>query len=148
MHVAFCMLHFVCCTILLRTCHARQPKATTVKMLEYEREFLCTKCKHLFTVAADFEQCYALAPPARCPGDPGEDPCDSSKFKCTQDVLSNPTSCRDYQEVKVQEQISKCVCTEDYKPPQTARTVLGGRVHTYLIHAHSKHAHIITGATH
>ena len=27
-------------------------RATTVKMLEYEREFLCTKCKHVFTVSA------------------------------------------------------------------------------------------------
>ena len=82
-------------------------RATTVKMLEYEREFLCTKCKHIFTVSADFEQCYALSPPARCPGNPGESPCDSSKFKCTQDVTANPTACRDYQEVKIQEQISK-----------------------------------------
>ena len=39
-----------------------------MKMLEYEREFMCLKCKQVFAVRADFEQCYALAPPTRCPG--------------------------------------------------------------------------------
>jgi len=81
-------------------------RASTVKMLEFEREFLCLKCKHTFMVEADFEQGYALAPPTRCPSEGGS-PCDSSKFKCTQDAAANPTACRDYQEIKVQEQISK-----------------------------------------
>jgi hypothetical protein len=37
----------------------------------------------------------------------GESPCDSKTFKTTQDALANPSQCRDYQELKVQEQISK-----------------------------------------
>lgn len=84
-------------------------RTTTVKMLEYEREFVCVKCKHVFTVRADFEQCYTLAPPTRCPPGAMADgsQCDSTKFRCTQEATVNPTACRDYQEIKIQEQISK-----------------------------------------
>ena len=40
-------------------------RTTTVKMLECEREFVCTRCKHSFTVEADFEQYYLLPRPTR-----------------------------------------------------------------------------------
>eukprot|EP00039_Didymoeca_costata_P017200 m.316818 g.316818 ORF g.316818 m.316818 type:complete len:790 (+) comp16504_c2_seq9:415-2784(+) len=86
--------------------HGTVIRASSVKMLEYEREYQCIKCKGNFIVEADFAQCYSLIPPTKCRASPMED-CDSNKFRCTQDSTANPTSCRDYQEIKVQEQISK-----------------------------------------
>ena len=36
-------------------------------MLEYEREFMCNACKHVFSVPADFQQYYSVCRPDSCP---------------------------------------------------------------------------------
>ncbi len=144
-------------------------------MLEFERQFMCLKCRAIFVVQADFEQFYAIPAPSTCPGAPRED-CDGTKFKClqvrlavgvangeerlgrdvvhpegrgplggwseawwqgpskqtfagpssewsAQEATGQPGACRDYQEIKIQEQVSKlamgtiprsmCVILED-----------------------------------
>ena len=40
-------------------------RTTIVKMLECEREFMCSRCKCSFTMEADFEQYYAIPKPTR-----------------------------------------------------------------------------------
>ncbi|XP_066462366.1 DNA helicase MCM9 isoform X1 [Eleutherodactylus coqui] len=78
-------------------------RTSLVKVLEYEQDFMCNKCKHVITVRADFEQYYAFSPPVSCTNEEG---CNSSKFTCLSDV-SSPASCRDYQEIKIQEQVQR-----------------------------------------
>lgn len=77
-------------------------RTSLVKVLEFEREYMCNKCKHVFVVKADFEQYYTFCRPSSC-SNPGN--CDSSKFTCLSGLSSSPTRCRDYQEIKIQEQV-------------------------------------------
>ncbi|XP_077994349.1 uncharacterized protein LOC144448073 [Glandiceps talaboti] len=79
-------------------------RTTSVKLLEFEKEFICGKCKHVFTVQADFEQYYKECRPVQCPN---PEQCNSFKFTCLSDSGSAPTCCRDYQEIKLQEQVQK-----------------------------------------
>ncbi|XP_036406174.1 DNA helicase MCM9 [Megalops cyprinoides] len=76
----------------------------TAKVLEFERDFMCAKCRHVFAVQADFEQFYAVTPPTRCPNEEG---CGSFSFTCLSGSSSSPAVCRDYQEIKIQEQAQK-----------------------------------------
>eukprot|EP00911_Craspedida_sp_UC1_P000880 UC1_evm1s669 len=83
-------------------------RVTTVKMLEYEREFVCAKCRQVFKVPACFEQRYTIPKPTRCPVELDGEPCDSTKFTAlAEGTGAKPSACRDYQEVKVQEQVQK-----------------------------------------
>ncbi|XP_023570005.1 DNA helicase MCM9 isoform X2 [Octodon degus] len=79
-------------------------RTSLVKVLECERDYMCNKCKHTFVVKADFEQYYLFCRPSSCPS---LERCDSSKFTCLSDLSSNPARCRDYQEIKIQEQVQK-----------------------------------------
>ncbi|XP_036901750.1 DNA helicase MCM9 isoform X1 [Sturnira hondurensis] len=79
-------------------------RTSLVKILEFEREYMCNKCKHVFTVRADFEQYYTFCRPSSCPS---LESCNSSKFTCLSDLSSSPTRCRDYQEIKIQEQVQR-----------------------------------------
>lgn len=78
-------------------------RTSVAKVLEYERDYMCTKCRHVFTVQADFEQFYTFVPPVACPN---PDSCNSYKFTCLSGG-SEPDACRDYQEIKIQEQVQK-----------------------------------------
>ncbi|KAM4695014.1 DNA helicase MCM9 [Discoglossus pictus] len=78
-------------------------RTSLVKVLEYEQDFMCNKCKHVITVKADFEQFYTFSPPTACNNEEG---CNSNRFTCLSD-LSSPASCRDYQEIKIQEQVQR-----------------------------------------
>ncbi|XP_075059088.1 DNA helicase MCM9 isoform X2 [Mixophyes fleayi] len=78
-------------------------RTSLVKVLEYEQDFMCNKCKHVLTVKADFEQYYSFSPPIVCTNEEG---CNSNKFTCLSDA-SSPASCRDYQEIKIQEQVQR-----------------------------------------
>lgn len=94
-------------------------RATTVKMLEYERIYTCKKCGKSVTVQADPEQFNVIPIPPRCGASPatmrGDDgPCDSTKFEVSDARGSDSgvgsgahIACRDYQEIKVQEQVSR-----------------------------------------
>lgn len=73
------------------------------QVLEYERDYMCAKCRHVFTVQADFDQFYSFVSPAVCPNPEG---CNSFKFNCLSGE-SEPATCRDYQEIKIQEQVWK-----------------------------------------
>ncbi|XP_036271332.1 DNA helicase MCM9 isoform X12 [Pipistrellus kuhlii] len=79
-------------------------RTSLVKILEFERDYMCNKCKHVFAVKADFEQYYTFCRPSACPS---LESCDSSKFTCLSDLSSSPTKCRDYQEIKIQEQVQR-----------------------------------------
>ncbi|XP_051031469.1 DNA helicase MCM9 [Phodopus roborovskii] len=79
-------------------------RTSLVKVLEYERDYMCNKCKHVFVVQADFEQYYTFCRPSSCPS---LENCDSSKFTCLSDLSSSPARCRDYQEIKIQEQVQR-----------------------------------------
>ncbi|XP_008047316.1 DNA helicase MCM9 [Carlito syrichta] len=79
-------------------------RTSLVKVLEFERDYMCNKCKHVFVVKADFEQYYTFCQPSSCPS---LESCDSSKFTCLSGLSSSPARCRDYQEIKIQEQVQR-----------------------------------------
>ncbi|XP_017933395.1 DNA helicase MCM9 isoform X2 [Manacus vitellinus] len=79
-------------------------RTSSVKVLEFERSYICNKCKHVFAVKADFEQYYAFCRPSACLNEEG---CNSIKFTCLSGTASSPTCCRDYQEIKIQEQVQR-----------------------------------------
>ncbi|EPY78494.1 Temporarily Assigned Gene name family member-like protein, partial [Camelus ferus] len=79
-------------------------RTSLVKILEFERDYMCNKCKHVFVVKADFEQYYTLCQPSSCPS---LESCNSSKFTCLSGLSSSSTRCRDYQEIKIQEQVQR-----------------------------------------
>ncbi|KAM9260977.1 LOW QUALITY PROTEIN: DNA helicase MCM9 [Cariama cristata] len=79
-------------------------RTSLVKVLEFERSYICNKCKHVFVVKADFEQYYAFCRPSTCLNEEG---CNSTNFTCLSGTTSSPTCCRDYQEIKIQEQVQR-----------------------------------------
>ncbi|XP_073349545.1 DNA helicase MCM9 [Pagrus major] len=78
-------------------------RTSVTKVLEYERDYMCTKCRHVFTVQADFDQFYTFNQMVACPNPDG---CNSFKFSCLSEG-SEPAACRDYQEIKIQEQVQR-----------------------------------------
>ncbi|XP_037304497.2 DNA helicase MCM9 [Pungitius pungitius] len=78
-------------------------RTSVPKVLEYERDYICTKCRHVFTVQADFVQFYIFVPPESCPNPEG---CNSFKFSCLS-AGSEPAFCKDFQEIKIQEQVQR-----------------------------------------
>lgn len=74
------------------------------QVLNCEREYLCSKCRHVCTIQADFNQFYTFASPMACTN-PG---CSSDSFTCLSGG-SVPATCKDYQEIKIQEQVGNDV---------------------------------------
>ncbi|KAL0478058.1 DNA helicase MCM9 [Acrasis kona] len=72
-----------------------------VKMWEFEKQFMCNKCKQKFTVRSDMEQYNVLIKPTSCPNEVEE--CGGKSFK----LLENSQVCRDYQEIKIQDKIAQ-----------------------------------------
>jgi DNA helicase MCM9 len=70
------------------------------RILEYRREYRCTKCDHEFSIDADYDQYYAIQVPPQCPNP--EKPCKSTSMKPVGSP-GCPTHCKDYQEIKLQE---------------------------------------------
>ncbi|NWV77020.1 MCM9 helicase, partial [Dasyornis broadbenti] len=79
-------------------------RTSSVKVLEFERSYICNKCKHVFVVKADFEQYYTFCRPSACLNEEG---CNSINFMCLSGTTSSPACCRDYQEIKIQEQVQR-----------------------------------------
>ncbi|XP_057315035.1 DNA helicase MCM9-like [Hydractinia symbiolongicarpus] len=80
-------------------------RCTVAKLLEYERQYMCNKCRHVFHVHADFEQGYQFGKSLSCPS---PEVCTSQKFTVLEDNTKRAGSkCKDYQEVKIQEQVQK-----------------------------------------
>ncbi|XP_055005391.1 DNA helicase MCM9 isoform X1 [Boleophthalmus pectinirostris] len=73
------------------------------KVLEYQRDYMCTKCRYVFQVNAQFDQFYTFVPPVACPN---PERCESHKFSCLSGD-TEPAACRDYQEIKIQEQVQR-----------------------------------------
>ncbi|KAI9349188.1 MCM2/3/5 family-domain-containing protein [Obelidium mucronatum] len=88
-----------------------------VKMMETRKIYQCASCNGRFYVNVERELGYQVIKPTRCGvrviGDAGQlvtgkGECDGKKFKeIVVDAGSNPMECRDYQEIKVQEQVTK-----------------------------------------
>ncbi|XP_063400645.1 DNA helicase MCM9-like [Mytilus trossulus] len=78
-------------------------RTTVMKMLEYEKEYICAKCRSIFTVEADIEQFYSVGKPSKCTNEA----CNSTNFTLVNDTGGQPVNCRNYQEIKVQEQVQK-----------------------------------------
>ncbi|XP_053301649.1 DNA helicase MCM9 isoform X5 [Pleuronectes platessa] len=78
-------------------------RTSVAKVLEFERDYMCDKCRHVFSMQADFDQFYASVPPVNCPNPDG---CNSYKFSCLSGG-SEPSACKDYQEIKIQEQVQR-----------------------------------------
>lgn len=74
-------------------------RTTIPKLLEFKRNYECTKCKQIITVNADFEQKYLISPPNRCLNSE----CNSNRFIVASGI--DRRNSKDYQEVKIQEQI-------------------------------------------
>lgn len=70
-----------------------------VNIMESRRVYQCDKCHHHHVVKVDLEQHYIIPKPTSCLGD-----CKSSKFTA---MPLDPGCYRDYQEIKVQEQVQK-----------------------------------------
>lgn len=80
-------------------------RTTAVKMLEYRKMWRCSKCKHEFHVDADIQQFFAFAKPAVCPN---PIKCGGKNFALLSNEM-NSSWCKDYQEVKIQEQTQHLV---------------------------------------
>lgn len=76
-------------------------KSSESRMLTSKKVVECGKCNHEFYVNVDYEQYYEYSPPPLCPNPEG---CSHSQFKDKEQFCQD--FCRDYQEVKVQEQVS------------------------------------------
>ena len=63
---------------------------------------MCNKCRQIFTVQVEFEQNYKLPAPTACPSADG---CNSFKFTEMNGVRRESSKCKDYQELKIQEQV-------------------------------------------
>lgn len=70
-------------------------------MLEFQREYICLKCKHRITVEADYELKNQIVPPKKCQ----KEDCNSSTLSSCGDLV--PGNCKDYQEIKLQETVTK-----------------------------------------
>ncbi|CAK1544108.1 unnamed protein product [Leptosia nina] len=78
-------------------------RVTQAKMLEYQRKYVCAKCKYENIIKADFENRYIVKAPTKCRNI--ENRCRCSTF--TQINLVSREYCKDYQEIKIQEQVNK-----------------------------------------
>ncbi|KAI8613274.1 MCM2/3/5 family-domain-containing protein [Chytriomyces sp. MP71] len=86
-----------------------------VKMMDTRRIFQCTTCNGRFGVPVECEIGYTAVKPVNCgvrvataPGVFESNDCEGKKFKEIQvEAGSNPADCKDYQEIKVQEQVTK-----------------------------------------
>ncbi|XP_066994088.2 uncharacterized protein [Anabrus simplex] len=77
-------------------------RTTTPKMLEFQRNYRCSKCKYVCLIKADYEQFYIITPPRLCKNPEGCRGTNIAPLK-TIDNLNY----RDYQEIKIQEQVAK-----------------------------------------
>lgn len=77
-------------------------KSSQPKILEYQKEYACSKCNFEFLVSADYDQYYSLKLPTSCPSPKR---CKNTKFQPVNKGI--PQHRKDYQEVKVQEPLNK-----------------------------------------
>lgn len=68
-------------------------------MLEFQRQYICTKCKYKIITKADLEQRYIITPPTSCTN---PEACKSTTFITADTEVDTVGSCKDYQEIKIQ----------------------------------------------
>ncbi|KAF9580822.1 DNA helicase mcm9 [Lunasporangiospora selenospora] len=79
-----------------------------VKMLENSKRYHCFACKQPFEVLADVEQYNQVVMPTKCQVKGSTRPCLGTKFQMVDTPPGQmPEGCRDYQEIKIQEQSNK-----------------------------------------
>ncbi|KAI1307213.1 protein phosphatase 2A regulatory subunit cdc55 [Mortierella claussenii] len=79
-----------------------------VKMLENSKKYFCGTCKKEFEVLADVEQFNQVIQPTKCLAINNMRPCQGRKFQRIETLPGQmPEDCRDYQEIKIQEQTNK-----------------------------------------
>ncbi|KAJ3406697.1 hypothetical protein HDV05_005846 [Chytridiales sp. JEL 0842] len=81
-----------------------------VKMMETRKMFDCTTCQRRFAVGLEREQYNTIPKPFKCLAPPVDDQesCQGKKFKeVRMDAGDMPDACKDYQEIKVQEHVTK-----------------------------------------
>ncbi|KAF8772641.1 hypothetical protein HU200_005605 [Digitaria exilis] len=71
-----------------------------IKMIEYERMYMCRKCKDSFRCCPELEAGNRINLPASCPSTSSRG-CASSSFQVVEDSII----CHDYQEIKIQENV-------------------------------------------
>ncbi|CAH0553371.1 unnamed protein product [Brassicogethes aeneus] len=77
-------------------------RITAPKLLEFERQYICTKCKYSFSVKANYAQKNLIVPPKKCVNPEG---CKDINLINFGDL--DTEYCKDYQEIKVQESVTK-----------------------------------------
>lgn len=78
-------------------------RTAAVRMLHAERKVECVKCGKEHRVRADLERFNEMVLPSECGNEKGTGRCTSSKFA----NVEGTEVCRDYQEIRVQEQVQK-----------------------------------------
>ena len=79
-------------------------KITEPKMLQHKKDYICLLCKKTIRKVAEYDTYFTFEKPKRCP----EKNCDGKVFKEIDLAFDNcQTYCIDYQEIKVQEKVSK-----------------------------------------
>ncbi|XP_059150821.1 DNA helicase MCM9-like [Physella acuta] len=78
-------------------------RTTLIRVLEHEREYICSKCRTVTSAKADFEQFYSLSKPTVC----SNDACGGNNLVPLGDRATGPNMCRNYQEIKIQEQVQR-----------------------------------------
>ncbi|XP_059653282.1 probable DNA helicase MCM9 [Cornus florida] len=73
-------------------------RSGAIKMIEGERDYLCRKCKHRFTVFPELETRNSVPLPSSCPSQ-GFKGCEGTNFQLIEDSIMR----HDYQEIKIQE---------------------------------------------
>ncbi|CAH1981091.1 unnamed protein product [Acanthoscelides obtectus] len=74
-------------------------RVTAAKLLEYQRNYICVKCKTSMLVQAEYDKNYIIKEPKKCPS------CFNSSF-LNFGELDNE-NCKDYQEIKIQEDVKR-----------------------------------------
>ncbi|KAJ9599686.1 hypothetical protein L9F63_026465 [Diploptera punctata] len=72
-------------------------RITASKMLEFQRDYICSKCKYKQNVKADYEQYYVIVNPTHCSNPDGCPGTNIHPVKATDNFHY-----KDYQEIKIQ----------------------------------------------
>lgn len=73
-------------------------RMTVAKVLEYQRNYICVKCKYSNMIKADYRRKYIIKQPTRCKNPEG---CEGTNLIRLGDLDTD--NCKDYQEIKIQE---------------------------------------------
>ncbi|KAJ8946610.1 hypothetical protein NQ318_007211 [Aromia moschata] len=77
-------------------------RISAVKLLEHQRNYVCVTCKFSMMVKADYDRKYMIKQPKKCLNPEG---CSSTNLVTFGELDSD--NCKDYQEIKIQEQVKK-----------------------------------------